>query len=151
MKNQTRIDVDAILQYWRDVHDDIQECLKRTPDDLLSWAPKEGMKTFGQLYVHLATAIDWNLTNVFKDGGLWVPSAEHPTDDKEMLDAHLVASFERLDRYSRKTDLSRTLDLKARQVTGAWLFIHMFDHHIHHRAQLKTYLRMNGITPPGSD
>ena len=96
MKNITELSAATLLAYWGDVRKSIRECLRLTPDELLSWRPKDDMRTFGQLYVHVATSIDWWLTNFVKDGGEWIPSGQHSITDRASLDEHLMASYARL-------------------------------------------------------
>jgi uncharacterized damage-inducible protein DinB len=148
VNNYDTISAHSLLDYWREVRADIQRCLAATPENLLSWAPQTDMKTIGQLFVHLATAVDWNMTNVVGDGGEWVHSDKLPSDDRKKLSEHLNKSFERLERLISNSDLTKTYKFKNKTVTGAWLMIHLFEHDIHHRAQIKAYLRQNGITPP---
>jgi uncharacterized damage-inducible protein DinB len=148
-KNVKEISCISLLGYWHEIRESIRECLRRTPDGLLPWKPKEKMLTFGQLYVHVSTSIDWWLTNFVKDGGRWIPSGQHRTDDRRLLDEHLTSSFTRLIRYSQTPDLSQPFkNDRGEEITGNWLLLHLFEHDIHHRGQLKTYLRLNGIAPP---
>ncbi|OGC90365.1 MAG: hypothetical protein A2W25_02090 [candidate division Zixibacteria bacterium RBG_16_53_22] len=148
MKNLQGISLDTVLLQWRALRESIRECLRVTPDELLGWAPRDGMRTLGQLYVHFSSPLDWWLTNSFKDGGQWIPSIERPSDDKTKLDNDIVASFERMERYLISADLTRMYEFKGEQVSGYWIILHLFEHDSHHRGQVITYLRMNGINPP---
>ena len=144
------ISTDSLLEYCWEVRQQIRECLKVTPEHLLSWAPKEGMQSFGILFIHISTSVDWWLTTVFKDGGQWIPASHHRLDDKESLDNHLEFSFERLEHFIGSADLSQMYISKEEALRGAWIILHLFEHDIQHLAQIKVYLRQNGITPPGS-
>ena len=144
------ISLPFLIAFWRDVRENIRECLKATPDDLFAWAPKEGMQTFGRLYVHLSTAVIWWLSKYVQDGGPWITSDELSKTDRQEIDANLVQTFARVERFAREGDLARTYEYKGRSVTGAWILMHLFEHDVHHRAQLKVYLRENGIAPPSS-
>ncbi len=139
--------LDALLDFYRDVRETIRECLRRTPDDLLSWSPKEGMRTFGHLYVHFASPIDWWMTLHIKDGGRWTPSKDEPTDNTDMLDKHILESFARLEKFAQ-SNLSKIYCRDDNEFTGLWLIMHLLEHDIHHRGQVMTYLRMNNIAPP---
>jgi uncharacterized damage-inducible protein DinB len=148
-KTVKEISVSSLLAYWHDARESIRECLRRTPDELLGWRPKDDMRTFGEIYVHIANSIDSWLTRYVKDGGEWIPSAQLPTTDRGKLDRHLVASFARLGKYAMLTNTSLTCkDKDGQDFSGNWLLLHLFEHDIHHRGQLKTYLRLNGIAPP---
>lgn len=147
MQEYKSLSPELLLAYWRELRGNIYRCLDVTPDHLLSWSPGEKMMTLGRQFVHLATAVDWNMTLVVKDGGEWIHSDKHTSTDKAKLDEHLRVSFKRLEPFL-VSDLSKTYDFKGRAVTGAWLAIHLFEHDIHHRAQIKAYLRMAGIIPP---
>jgi hypothetical protein len=148
MKNLQGISLDTLLIQWRAVRESIRECLRRTPGRLLDWAPQPGMRTFGQLHVHFASPLDWWLTNSFKDGGQWIPSIQRPTDNKAKLDSDIVVSFGRMEQYIKSADLTRMYEFKGEQVSGFWIILHLFEHDTHHRGQMMTYLRINGIDPP---
>jgi uncharacterized damage-inducible protein DinB len=148
MKNFVEFSVESLIIQWRAVRQSIRECLRLTPDDLLTWAPKDGMFALGLIYVHISTAIDWWLTTIIKDGGKWTPMRQLPINDRQKLDDHLVGSLARLERFAREADLTRMYEFKGEQVSGYWAVLHLFEHDIHHRAQVKTYLRLNGIDPP---
>jgi uncharacterized damage-inducible protein DinB len=148
-ENIREISTSSLFAYWHNIRESIRECLRRTPDELLSWKPKHDMLAFGQLYMHLANSVDWWLTNYVKDGGEWIPSERQQTDDRDRLDEHLVASFARLGKYAMLMDTSLTYkDKDGYEFSGNWLLLHLFEHDVHHRGQLKTYLRLNGIAPP---
>lgn len=56
-----------------------------------------------------------------------------------------------LDRSSSELGRISTRKLpdgSERRYTLHWILDHVQEHKIHHRAQLNTYLRMLGITPP---
>jgi uncharacterized damage-inducible protein DinB len=148
MKSLPDISTNSLLFQWRALRESIRECLRRTPDNLLTWAPHEGMFPMGRIFVHCSTAIDWWLTNNIKDGGEWTPMKQQPIDDRKKLDDHLVHSFARLERYARSADLTKTYEFKGEQVSGCWIILHLFEHDTHHRGQIMTYLRMNAIAPP---
>ncbi len=145
------VSLDSVLEYWSAVRHTIRECLKITPDRLLSWAPRQGMQTFGLLYVHIANSVDWWLTTVFEDGGVWAPTANLPKDDKSKLDDHLARSFDRMMKFAMTGDFAQSYIYKGEERRGAWIVIHMLRHYIHHCAQIMVYLRQNGIEPPSSD
>jgi uncharacterized damage-inducible protein DinB len=149
MPTITEISPSALMEFWRDVRRDIRECLKATPDDCFSWAPKEGMLTFGQLYAHLSTAIDWWCTKFIQDSGLWV-SADQVPKERASLEQRLLQSFSRVERFAGSADLANKYAYENRTVTGAWILLHLYEHDVHHRAQIKTYLRQNGIAPPAN-
>ena len=44
--------------YWKDGRKGLYAALDATPEELLSWDPKEGMNSFGDLYRHIADAIN---------------------------------------------------------------------------------------------
>jgi uncharacterized damage-inducible protein DinB len=148
MSTLTEISARTLLVQWREVRESVHECLKRTPDKLLSWAPQDGMRTLGQLYVHFSSSLDWWLTVNFKDGGPWIPSNQRPTTERAKLDNDLVASFERMGKFLGSGDLSRTYEYRGQRVDGYWATLHLFEHDTHHRGQVITYLRTNGIDSP---
>ena len=145
------ISIDSLLEYWSQVRKSIRDCLNATPTGLLSWAPKEGMRTLGQLYVDLATSIDWWLTTAFNEDDNRPPSSRHSTEDRNYLDRHLEQSFERLERFLGIANLSEMYESRGRKLRGAWIVLHMFKQDIYHQAQIIDYLRQNGIDPPISD
>jgi uncharacterized damage-inducible protein DinB len=148
MKDLKDISLDTVILQWRALRESIRECLRRTPDYLLGWRPNEDMRTFGQLYVHFSSPLDWWLTLSLKDGGQWIPSIQRQTDDKQKLDNDMVTSFDRMERYLRAADLTKMYEFKGEPVSGNWIVLHLLEHDAHHRGQIITYLRVNGIIPP---
>ncbi len=148
MRNLIDISLDSVMIQWRTLRESIRECLLRTPDNMLCWSPRDGMRTFGQLYVHFASSLEWWLTIKFMDGGQWIPSTERRTDDRRELEFDIVTAFERMERYLCTADLSELYEFKGEQVSGNWVVLHLLEHDAHHRGQVITYLRTNGIDSP---
>jgi uncharacterized damage-inducible protein DinB len=142
------ISISSLFAYWK-INDAVaHDCLELAPDTLLSWAPFDGMRKLGQIFVHIATAKDFWLTTIFRDGGVWIPSAQHSYIDRISLADHMTESFERLDKFASEGDLIGPYKYKEREVSGYWALYHLFEHDVHHISQIMTYLRLNNITPP---
>jgi len=68
-----------------------------------------------------------------------------PGDDKAKLEVHLRDSYRRISDFINSANPERIYKVKNDNLTCGYILWHMFDHDIHHRAQIKVYLKLNGI------
>ncbi len=128
--------------------------------------PRPEMLTAHQIIVHVAEAERAWIHSVVEGNPdeEWV--SEHPDPSqgwKIVIDASDHAALHRLlEQWHRPTQrwldrpvselgriaTRRLADGSVRTYTLHWILDHVLEHETHHRAQLHTYLRMLGITPP---
>ena len=140
----------------------VRTTLERVPSDKLDWKPHPASGSMGWLAGHLANLPTWAVLTIQQDdldllpGGKPLDQPPPPVDS-----AALVATFDRNAAAARAAiagavdaDLMRPWSLLRNGVTlmtmskVAVLRIFVFNHLIHHRAQLGVYLRLNDIAVP---
>jgi len=125
------------------------------PEDKYSWRPNEGVRSVGQVYVHLASAnfgIPFFL-GIKPPAGIDRDAENKVMSKKEILDM-LKASFEN----ARKTALSipdSELDktvkfFGGKMATKRSVLLLMATHMHEHLGQSIAYARMNSVVPPWS-
>jgi uncharacterized damage-inducible protein DinB len=137
------------------------------PIQHFDFKPRPELATARQLIMHIAEA-EWGWIEGLVEGRPyepwlvdhkdpsqgWVSVREEPKDHAGLLrlleDAHRPTQR----WFDRPTDeLARVItftpdDGVERRMTLHWIFDHVQEHEIHHRAQLNLYLRLLGIEPP---
>ena len=140
----------------------VRTTLERVPEDKLDWKPHPKSGSMGWLAGHLANLPIWAVLTVEQDeldllpGGKPLPQPPPPTGAED-----LVATLDRNAAAARAAiagagdaDLVRPWSLLQNGVTimtlpkVAVLRGFVFNHLIHHRAQLGVYLRLNDIPVP---
>jgi len=145
---------EKLTQFWmEEVRPPIGKALEVVPDDKLDWAPAEGMITLGNIFMHIAEASDWWISEVIDQNGCtdYTPCPSVPKPEiAVMMDNHwkrLEAFFVRAPQVLEGVyDMSRYK--RDRKPTGHWIFLHLLEHDIHHRSQINHYLRILGVKPP---
>jgi uncharacterized damage-inducible protein DinB len=136
------------------------------PVEQFDFKPRPEMMTARQLALHIAEAESWWIRHIVEGGPYvdWVVEIPAPgqgftlaTDAPDH--ARILAALEQCHAHTRRcldrpaSELSRVIThtregAPERRFTLHWILDHLQEHEIHHRAQLNTYLRLMGITPP---
>lgn len=130
------------------------QTLELVPKDKLAWYPAEAQFSFAQQFFHIAQTEEFYAHGLL--AGEWDPSRFEPASGG-LTKEDLLQKLESV----RSFTLSKLDGLKAGQLDSivevpnipvewplrSWLW-YMVEHEIHHKAQLATYLRQIGITPP---
>ena len=153
MADDTTFPFENLTRFWmNEVRPPIGQALELVPDDKLDWAPAEDMITLGNIFMHIAEASDWWISEVMYGEGFvdYTPCPSAPRDKIAiMLDGHwrrLEDLFAHTERLEPIYDMSKYG--RERKPTGWWIFMHLLEHDIHHRSQINHYLRILGIKPP---
>jgi uncharacterized damage-inducible protein DinB len=138
-----------------------RKSLERVPEDKFTWKPHAKSFAMGALAQHLATISHWGtMTLETSEFDLDTPGAMDPPPALqsgaqllEMFDGHL-AKFRAALAASSDAQLQQPWSLKK----GSHVIFTMprlavlremiFNHTIHHRAQLGVYLRLNDVPVP---
>jgi uncharacterized damage-inducible protein DinB len=150
--------VDALLPEFDHEMTVTRKVLERVPEDRLDWKPHPKSMALGQLAQHVATIPMWgsmtlNRTELDLGGSQPLP----PMNTR----AELLAAFDQNVKETRaaltgKSDgelmVPWTLKNSGHTIlsmprAAVWRGFVM-SHHIHHRAQLAVYLRMNDVPIP---
>ncbi len=154
MPTNTAITIDRLAQFWiEEVKPPIMQALELAPDDKLDWAPAKDMITLGNVFLHIGeTSLGW--IGAVIDGGEFTDLQPCKSPPKNEIASVLNQHWDRLKGFFARAPqiLRETYDLRKHgndgEVTGEWIFLHLFEHDIHHRSQINHYLRILGIKPP---
>ena len=115
------------------------EVIKAMPEDKYDYRPTDEVRSFKEQAYHIVYSIDY-FNRVFKSNGQaqWNSG---PEDSKNKAELTQWAN-EQFDAIA-ETILAAP---NNGQLTAG--IISYLDHNAHHRGQMVTYLRMNGIVPP---
>ncbi len=145
------LDLKEHLERFREV---TRQTLDWVPEDKLAWAPKEGLRSFAENFLHIARTEeyyahgllggDWNMERYF---------ARPAALGKEPLllilretRAYTLSALDRLDG-ARLDEQVSVPDIPVSWTLRAWLWF-LVEHEVHHKAQLALYLREVGVVPP---
>lgn len=123
------------------------------PEDKYGWRPGEGVRSFSEVFMHVANA-NFGLPNFIgakRPEGL-PADMEKITDKKEVV-KQLTASFDFLKQSVTNMsdgDIEKTAKMFGRDRTYREIGFFMAGHLHEHLGQLIAYSRMNGIAPPWS-
>ena len=137
-----------------------RRCLERVPEGKNGWKPHEKSMTLGWLSTFLAISPSWGVFVLDRDefdpataGG---PSRQEAQSNSQLLslfDQHYGACRDKL-AAATEAHLEMPWTLKPGGhvlfTQPRWLVLreYIFNHIVHHRAQLGVYLRLNGIAVP---
>ena len=145
----------------KDLEDHVMALAKAVPAEKYSWKPAEGVRSFQQVFLHIAGGNQLLLNIALNSPGMDALKKEiednskneaaAATKDKvlEQLAASFTAIHTALDRASRNT-LSRSVDLFGTPAAANAVLINLETHMAEHLGQAIAYARMNGIVPPWS-
>ena len=137
---------------WQQVTRNITTTAEELPDSLYAYQPTPAVRTFGQLFGHIAGS-----QYLFCAAALGEPeraedAVEKSTTSKAGLVAALKASTEYCNRAYAQSDSATTAgtELFGEKQTRLFALIMNAQHNGEHYGNLVTYLRLNGIVPPSS-
>ncbi len=135
---------------------------KAVPEGKYSWKPAEGVRSFQQVFLHIAYANQMLLTialnapdaAALKKLGEEEDKQEAAPATKDQVIQALSESFAAIHRAldrARANTLSRPADLFGTATTTNGVLIDLETHMAEHLGQAIAYARMNGIVPPWSN
>ena len=145
----------------KELEDHIVSLAKAVPEEKYSWKPAEGVRSFQQVFLHIASANQLLLTvamNAPSKEALDKLEEEQAKKEaspatKEQVLAALTESFAAIHRAldrARANTLTRPADLFGTATTTNGALIDLETHMAEHLGQAIAYARMNGIVPPWS-
>ncbi|HBZ01423.1 MAG TPA: hypothetical protein DEO84_08915 [candidate division Zixibacteria bacterium] len=144
----------TIANFWlNELRPPLDKALLITPDDKLEWTPGPDMITLGNIFMHIAEASDYWITQVIdhKDCIDYTPCPCPPKAEiAAMLDSHWLRIEEFFSRAPQIMEGTYLLQRRSgpAELSGFWIMLHLLEHDIHHRCQINQYLRIMGIEPP---
>ena len=115
------------------------EVFAAMPEAKYDFKPTEEVRSFKAQAFHIAYTLDWYDHRLKGKPVAWEPGDEERMS-KEELATYLDAQFDKVKMTIMK---SHGKDSLTDDIIG------LLDHNAHHRGQMITYLRMNGIEAPG--
>ena len=132
----------------------ILQLAEALPAEKYSWTPAEGVRSFGEVFAHIASA---NYFFASKLGakipeGINMQTLEQDLKTKEQITAELKRSYDlAMDAVSKAkdADLSKKVEYPfPGEFTNMTSILIILSHSNEHWGQLIAYARMNDITPP---
>jgi uncharacterized damage-inducible protein DinB len=124
------------------------------PAEKYSWRPGEGVRSVGEVYMHIAGANYF----ILKMAGVQTPEGMGASEDmdKEANDKTKVAdalkqSLEFLTRSlsnTSDTDLEKKVTLFGHEMTMRGVYLLLISHYHEHLGQSIAYARINSVVPP---
>jgi uncharacterized damage-inducible protein DinB len=152
-----------LLADLKEVHEKLAGLAKAIPADKYGWRPAEGVRSVGEVMMHVAA------DNYLMPGGVGVPApastgintADYKTVQayerrqatRDEIVADLEASFAHLERALQGTTSARmgeTVTFFGQQMTAQRVWVATVTHLHEHLGQAIAYARSNGVTPPWS-
>jgi uncharacterized damage-inducible protein DinB len=141
-----------------------RKALERVPDGKLAWKPHEKSMTMGQLASHLAELPSWTIATIREDkldvappgGPAWEPfkatstASALATFDKNVAGARAALAEASDGVLMQPWSLLKGGVMVMTMPKIACLRGFIFNHNVHHRAQLGLYLRLNDVPVPST-
>ena len=147
-------------------HEGTLSVYEKIPRDRLDWRPAEGMLSLGQMARHvwrseegtrrIAIDSDWSYYETRIPQGLLATLGEVKSLDDELREMrrvhHETLRAAHAFPLKRWGEIRENPQFRTRRPAGLMLF-RIIEHHIHHRAQVGTYLRLltGGRASPYAD
>jgi uncharacterized damage-inducible protein DinB len=138
---------------WAHVSRQLLALAEATPADKYAWRPAPGVRSFGEVCMHIAIA-NFYLLSVT---GVKEPDVSNKMEKTVKQKAEVI-DWLRRSLEAVKTaraqlkpgDLERKVSIDNKTVTVDGMYLRIIVHDNEHMGQLVAYARMNGITPPWS-
>lgn len=141
---------------WKHVTSQLIALAEATPEDKLAWRPAQGVRSTSEVYMHIAIANFWLLSNT----GVKLPpdvninlDMEKKVTSKAEVIQWLKRSLEAVKTAhaaAKAADLQRKVHIVDRDATVDGIYLRIIIHANEHMGQLIAYARMTGVVPPWS-
>lgn len=139
---------------WKHVSKQLLDLAEATPQDKFAWRPAPGVRSTGEVYIHIALANFYLLS---------VTGPKMPAEIKEGMEKSVTAKADVINWLKRSLDavkeahaaitpkdLDRKVHIADRDATVDGMYLRIIVHANEHMGQLIAYARMSGVTPPWS-
>jgi uncharacterized damage-inducible protein DinB len=138
---------------WGHVSRQLIALAEATPPEKFSWRPALGVRSIGEVYMHIAVA-NFYLVSVT---GATEPAVTADLEKTVTAKADVIEWLRRsLDAVKtaraqlKPGDLQRKVKIEGKTVTVDGMYLRIIVHANEHMGQSVAYARMNGIVPPWS-
>jgi uncharacterized damage-inducible protein DinB len=141
-----------MLAQLNDAAGKIEQLAGAIPDDKLTWRPGTGVRSVGEVIMHVTGANYYLLTFAGVKAPADAPQGENMADRATAV-AQLKRSFDHVRTAIRNTsdaDLDKPTTMFGMQTTYRNVYLTTVSHAHEHLGQLIAYARSNGVTPPWS-
>lgn len=142
----------SVKMNWVMGHNYVAMTAEQLPDSLYSYRPVAGVRSFGELFGHVAGA-----EMMFCAAALGeTPKAEDAVEKSAKTKADLVAALKESANYCQRAyalndaDASGMIKLFGSDRSKMFVLTMNATHDMEHYGNLVTYLRMKGLVPPSS-
>lgn len=139
---------------WKHVSQQLIALAEATPADKFSWRPAAGVRSAGEVYMHVAIE-NFSLLSVTgpkMPAGLTEDSEKTITSKPEII-SWLKRSLQAIKQAhlgESPGDLQRKVRINGREATVDGMYLRIIIHDNEHMGQLVAYARMTGVVPPWS-
>jgi len=139
---------------WTHVTRQVLALAEATPAEKYTWRPEPGVRSFSEVYMHIAIANLWLLSVTGpKLPDDMKPDMEKKITDKAQVIEWLKRSFEavKVERAKVKhEDFGRAVKVRDTPATVDGMYMRIIVHANEHMGQAIAYARMAGFAPPWS-
>ena len=141
-----------LLMQLDDAASKLEQLAGAIPDDKLSWRPAPGVRSVGEVIMHVTGGNYFVPTFAGVKAPADAPQGENTTDRAQAI-AQMKRSFDHVRTAIRNTsdaDLDKPTTMFGQQTTYRNVLMTTVSHAHEHLGQLIAYARSNGVTPPWS-
>lgn len=125
-----------------------------TPAEKFSWRPAPGVRSIGEVYMHIALGNHFLLAQTgvkppFDAASLGKEPEKSKTAKADVV-AFLKGSFDAVRGAYTAADRQKSVKLFGKETTADNVFLRILVHNHEHMGQSIAYARMNGVAPPWS-
>jgi uncharacterized damage-inducible protein DinB len=138
---------------WSHVSRQLMALAEATPAEKFSWRPAPGVRSTGEVYMHIAIANFYLLSVTGAKEPVVSVSLEKTVTTKADVIDWLKRSLDAVATARARLkpgDLQRKVSIDGKTVTVDGMYLRIIVHDNEHMGQLIAYARMNGIVPPWS-
>ena len=136
-----------------DVQDKITRLATAVPAEKYAWRPAPGVRSAGEVYMHIAGGNYFLATFVGVPPPSDIPKDLEKISDKAAVLAELKKSFDHVRKIASNesdADLEKSVKMFGKSASHRQVFTTMLNHLHEHLGQSIAYARMNGVVPPWS-
>lgn len=141
-----------LLAQLDDAASKLEQLAGAIPEDKLSWRPAAGVRSVGEVIMHVTGGNYFLPTFAGVKAPADAPQGENTTDRAQAI-AQMKRSFDHVRTAIRNTsdaDLDKPTEMFGQQTTYRNVLMTTVSHAHEHLGQLIAYARSNGVTPPWS-
>ncbi len=131
------------------------ELAEAIPAEKYSWRPAEGVRSTGEVFMHIVTANHYLLDAAGQKTSKDIESVDvkKVATDKQAVITWLKRALEEVQTAhaaANSTEMQRKITLMKHDGTVEGVYLRILVHANEHMGQLIAYARMNGVVPPWS-